>query len=435
MTVPAQRRRLPHGITPAWAEARPTAVKDSVLAQFGAFVLGIWYPLGSGVASSTTVGDLLLLVLVPLWWMGLRSARGGTFLLAVSGLSMASGLILTEFAKYDHKISFGIAADALMLLFGVIAGAGFLLWARDSVPIPRLGLLYGVGLLAQAAVFGQLSFDTYAWKNGLGVATAVIVLSTAALARTPRKRAVAELGGIVVLALLSVLLDSRSYLATFLLTFTLVAWQHRPRRSISRRSWVWVALFMAALAASMYQLGTSLLVNGYLGRDAQARSIEQIRQAGSLILGGRPELGASVALFEYQPTGFGAGVIANSADVRAAKIGLAQLNYDPNNGYVDKFMFGGQIELHSMLGDLWAHFGLVGLALCVTFAFLVFRGLATAVVQRSGSALIYFLCWWTLWNVFFSPFLSAAPILLPALGLVLAKKSEDPVDAMTGSVP
>jgi hypothetical protein len=264
---------------------------------------------------------------------------------------------------------------------------------------------------------------------------AVVVLSTAALVRSPRKRATAELVGLAALGLLSLVLDSRSYLATFLLTFTLVVWQHRSARTTGRRSWVLVALFIAALAVSMYQLGTSLLVNGYLGHDAQARSVEQIRQAGSLILGGRPELGASVALFEYQPTGFGAGVIANAADVHAAKVGLAQLNYDPNNGYVDQFMFGGQIELHSMVGDLWAHFGLVGLALCVTFAFFVFRGLATAVARRSGTALVYFLCWWTLWNVFFSPFLSAAPILLPALGFVLAKKSAGGADATTGAAP
>ena len=83
--------------------------------------------------------------------------------------------------------------------------------------IPRLGLAYGVGLLVQAAVFGQFAFNTYAWKNGLGIGVAVVALSAAALVRTPRKRATAELVGIAALAALSVLLDSRSYLATFLL--------------------------------------------------------------------------------------------------------------------------------------------------------------------------------------------------------------------------
>lgn len=423
MTVPAQRQSLRrHPVPPSATPAR-TAVRESTLAQAGTFLLGLWYPLGSGVASSTTAGDLLLLVLIPLWWLGLRRARGGTVLLALSGVAMVSGLVLTEFAKQDHTVSFGIAADALMLVFGVVAGAGFLLWARDSVPVARLGLAYGLGLLVQAAVSGQLAFTSYAWKNGLGIAAAVLLLSAALTARSATARLIAELTALAALALLSVVLDSRSYLGTFLLTIILVVWQRRPARTSGRRSWVWVAAFMAALAVGMYQLGTSLLVNGYLGRGAQARTVAQIHQAGSLILGGRPELGATMALFGYQPTGFGAGVIANSADVRAAKIGLAQLNYDPNNGYVDKFMFGGQIELHSMIGDLWAHFGLAGLALCLLFGYLVFRGLAGAVADRSGSALLYFLCWWTLWNVFFSPFLSAAPILLPALGFALRKRS------------
>lgn len=426
MAVPAHRDSRPHHAEPARAKISPATGREAVLAQVGTFVLGLWYPVGSGVASSTTIGDLLLLVLVPLWWLGLRRAYGGTVLLAIGGLAMASGLFLTEFAKYNHKISFGIAADALMLVFGVVAGAGFVLWSRDSVPLARLGLVYGMGLLGQAALFGQLALTAYAWKNGLGIATAVTVLAIALHVRSAPARLIAEVAGVAVLSLLSVLLDSRSYLATFLLTFALVAWQRRPARAVGRRSWVWVAGFMAVLAVGMYQLGTSLLVNGYLGRDAQARTVEQIHQAGSLILGGRPELGATIALFRYQPTGFGAGVIANSADVFAAKVGLAKLNYDPNNGYVDKFMFGGQIELHSMIGDLWAHFGLAGLALCLLFAFLVLRGMAAAVAERSGSALVYFVCWWTLWSVFFSPFLATAPILLAALGFTLVTKLDTP---------
>jgi hypothetical protein len=408
-------------------------ISEAALAQIAVLVLGLWYPLGSGVASSTTLGDLLLLVAMPVWWKGLRDAFGGTVLLALGALSIVSGLILTKVAAIDHTISLGIAADAVMLVFGVIAGAGLVLWARTVVPIARLGLMYGLGLLVQAAMLGAIGFSTTAWKNALAIVSAVTLLSLAASARNPRRRATVELGTLALLAVLSAVLDSRSYLATFLLTLTLVVWQHRPVATKGRRSWAWVAVFMAALAAGMYQLGTSLLVDGYLGKAAQARSIEQLRTAGSVILGGRPELGASFALFKYQPTGFGAGVIANSADVRAAKIGLSQLNYDPNNGYVDKFMFGGQIELHSTIGDLWAHFGLAGLALCVVLALIVLRILAGAVAERTGTALIYFLCWWTLWNVFFSPFLAAAPTVLLVLGLGLRVKRQP--DAIAEPVP
>ena len=53
-----------------------------------------------------------------------------------------------------------------------------------------------------------------------------------------------------------------------------------------------VALVLAVLA---YRLGTRVLVSGYLGAEARQRSIAQIDSAGSLILGGRPEIAATVA--------------------------------------------------------------------------------------------------------------------------------------------
>lgn len=425
MTLPPHpRAALPR--TPAWRQASYSdraksggPISEAFVAQAGMFVLGLWYPLGSGIASSTTLGDLVLLVLIPVWWKGLRSAVGGTLVLALSGIAVASGLLLMEYAKLDHTVVLGDAADTIMLLFGIVAGAGFVLWGRRVTSIARLCVWYGLGLLGQAAKVGVIGFSTTAWKGGLAVAAAITILAAAALVGDARRRVVLEIAGAAVLALTSVMLDSRSYLATFTLTLALVVWQLRPRAMTGRRSWAWVAVFMAALAVGMYQLGTSLLVDGYLGKSAQVRTIEQLRTAGSLILGGRPELGASIALFEHKPSGFGVGVIADSADVRAAKVGLAQLNYDPNNGYVDKFMFGGQIELHSTIGDLWAEYGLAGLALCLTIAFLVLRRMAGAVAERTGTALQYFLCWWTLWNVFFSPALAAAPTMLLVLGTIL----------------
>jgi hypothetical protein len=93
-------------------------------------------------------------------------------------------------------------------------------------------------------------------------------------------------------------------------------------------------------------------------------------------------------------------------------------------------MFGSQIELHSTLGDVWVNFGIAGLLLIALIAFLVIRGVAQSISERSGSALLIFLCWWTLWNLTFSPFLSAAPSLLLALGLVLPRRSSSaPVGA------
>ena len=39
---------------------------------------------------------------------------------------------------------------------------------------------------------------------------------------------------------------------------------------------------------------------------------------------------------------------------------MSALNYDPNNGYVEQYLFGQGYEVHSVLGDLWIHFGVAG---------------------------------------------------------------------------
>ena len=398
----------------------PPLSLEIVLARVGLVALGLWHSFGSGVSSSVTIGDALMLVCIPIWFGGLRRARSGTTLLIIAALAVANGLLLSKYAAIDHTVGLGNAADTIMQLFGVVAGAGFVLWCSQVISIPQIGLLYGLGMIGQVLAAGEFAFTTDGWKRGLAVASAVVVLALAARCRTARARLCAELSALTALALASAVLDSRSYLGTFLLTAVMVACRHRPWRSSGRTRWPIVAVLMGTIAIGIYEIGTSLLVDGYLGRAAQVRSVQQLHTAGSLILGGRPELGATIALFEHRPIGFGTGVVANAVDVRAAKVGLAQLNYNPNNGYVDNFMFGSQIELHSVIGDLWAHFGFFGIALTVMFAFVAVRALAVSVAARTGSALLFFLCAWTLWNLLFSPALSAAPALLAALGLGLA---------------
>src|SRR3712207_9122030 len=54
-----------------------------------------------------------------------------------------------------------------------------------------------------------------------------------------------------------------------------------------------------------------------------------------------------------------------SSDVCSSdlKAGMAQIGYQPNNGYVETYMFGGQFKLHSVIGDAWAYFGVAGILL------------------------------------------------------------------------
>ena len=180
-------------------------------------------------------------------------------------------------------------------------------------------------------------------------------------------------------------------------------------------------MLIGGVAAATYFLATSLLVNGYLGTDAQVRTVEQIQTSGSLLLGGRPELAATIALMEHHPSGYGVGVIPTPNDILIAKSGLAGINYAPNNGYVERYMFGGQFELHSVIGDIWARWGLVGLAFLALITFAVLRSLVEAVSGGHGDVVTIFVCVWTVWNLAFSPFVVSAPIMLLAVGLGLAQ--------------
>ena len=210
------------------------------------------------------------------------------------------------------------------------------------------------------------------------------------------------------------------------LVLVLVMWQmlpagRRPRAAVAR-----TLLIIVAVVIVTYEAGSSLLVDGYLGEAAQQRSIAQINDSGSLLLGGRPEMAATAALFMFQPGGFGVGIVPSLHDIAVAKAGMLAINYQPNNGYVEKYMFGTQFELHSTLGDLWVYFGLLGAALALFILWLVARWCLVAIASRKGSAVVLFLATITLWNMFFSPLYSSVTIMGVALGMVAVPKLRRP---------
>ena len=69
---------------------------------------------------------------------------------------------------------------------------------------------------------------------------------------------------------------------------------------------------------------------------------------------------ATLGLMHRHPLGFGSGTIPNYNDIQTAKEGMALINYNPNNGYVEHWMFSHGYAMHSMFGDLWTSYGLVG---------------------------------------------------------------------------
>jgi hypothetical protein len=420
LTVAPTTTPLADPAAPSEARARALAtVGEKYLAAFALLLIGVDKHLGAGVAGAFTLGGILSILMAPLWVPVLRQYRGARPLLLLGALTVASGLVLSELAKPEHTVGRGASLDDTMLMVNSLTGIAVVLWSRRTLSPAWLGFWYGLGLIASLAVSPDSAFSTNPWKYGAAVAVAVVALS---FVNRPRWRSW-QLAVLIVLALISVTSDSRSYFATFLLAGILVVWQGRPRVLSRRASWTWTAAMMGGLAVVIYYLGTTLLVGGYLGKAAQERTVAQIDTSGSLIIGGRPELAASIALFKHHPFGFGVGVAPTPTEVLQAKTGMADIHYDTNNNnYVDQFMFGGHFELHSTAADVWAHFGLIGLALIIYIAFLVLRGLAESISRRAASALLLFLSFWTLWNVLFSPFLSAAPTLVLAVGLALTAR-------------
>ena len=176
-------------------------------------------------------------------------------------------------------------------------------------------------------------------------------------------------GGVVLLAAILIGPIEATGLS-LMIAAILILWQMLPKPRTRRTSALTTVAVFGLITVLIYNLATTLLLEGYLGQQAQERSIDQIDSSGSLIVGGRPELAASIALFLNQPMGFGSGTIPTQSDILVAKTGMAAVGYQPNNGYVETFMFGGGFELHSVAGDLWALFGLPGLAfviLCLVF--------------------------------------------------------------------
>lgn len=366
------------------------------------------------VAGGATAGIVIALALIPVWLPSLRRYFGAISLTVTALCAVVAGAWLTEFRSGSHPTSVSGLIDASLMMVGLAAAVGVILWARGILPVWLIGTLFGFGMLVTTLITGAWDASN-PWKFGIGFPVMVIILSLIARAKV---RAI-DMAALLILAVASVATDSRYRFASLMIAAVLILWQMLPQTPSKRTSAFTTVAVFSVIAVITYNLVTAVLVEGYLGEQAQARSIDQINRSGSLIVGGRPELSASVALFIHDPLGFGSGVSPTRADIMVAKTGMWSVGYDPNNGYVESFMFGGGFELHSVAGDLWAAFGLPGLCFAALSVFLVVRGLGRTLADRSCSGLIVFLSISTLWNMLFSPIYGSLPTLVLTLGLIL----------------
>lgn len=379
-----------------------------VLAAVSMVVLAMRIELPQGVE----VGFLVSLALLPLWFGAVRRFRFSRSIIVTGIAAILAGLWL-ESADVVHATNATLKNGQVVLVVGFLLSIGLVLWARTVLPTPWVALWYGLGLLLSINTNSAL-YASNPWKFGFFLPVAVILLSLAWMLR----RWWIELVIILALTGISAVSDARSAFGLLILAAVLVIAQLPILRAGHKGSSLLVFLGFAVLSIVVAVLGQAAILGGYLGAETQARSVAQIEASGNLLLGGRPELAATTALMEHSPWGFGFGTIPSDVDVSVAKTGMDAIGYDPENNYVNGYMFGGQIELHSVVGDLWAEAGIIGLVLVAGIVFALLWGLSRRIADGTASGLVLYLVASATWQVFFGPWHSAEYIIVIALALV-----------------
>lgn len=367
------------------------------------------------LVKDTSPALLLAVVLVPVWAGALWLPLAGRWYAALGVAAGASGVLLTWWHEAGHATNGALVRQSLVALMTLVGTVGVVVWARRSHATRDVALLYSLGILATAVTKPGTENP---WKLQYSVGVVVLVLALCLGRRSRLLEVACTLG----LALVSVLDDSRSLGAMLLMVAALVTWQMVRTSLRVRSSALGAALQLGLVAVAIFLAMQALLLDGVLGDAARERTQAQIETGGTLLTGGRPEMGATVALVRANPLGVGSGTLVNLRDLNIARDGMAGLNYNTlHNGYVERFMFGFGYEVHSVLGDLWLRFGLAGAALAVTGQLVVLVWVARRLAANKASALSLYLVATTTWDLFFSPFyyVSSATLAL-VVGLALA---------------
>ena len=414
----------------AATRADPTGwdVLTVLLAGAAAFLVGTDFDLVRGL----TVGGLIGAGLAPIWVREASRFRGAALGGVLLLVCLFSALALTTWRAATHPPT---EAGVLIELLPVISAAtsvGALLWAQRVLSPGIVVCLYAVGSLATATTGSRFAEDP--WRFGFAMPMTMLLLGGCMLLRRKgRARVGADLVALGALTAVTALSGARSMSAFLIMTAVLLLWQHRPVKAKKAASALLSLVLVGALGLGLYKTLEGAALDGYLGASAQQRTEEQTQAAGSLLLGGRPEIGATVALMLHEPLGYGAGTMATPTDMQAAKQGMSVLGYDPDNGYVEHYMFGTRIEVHSLIGDLWIWFGPAGLVLSGWLLWLASGYLGRSLAHRTGSALGLFLALQLGWNLFFGPIISSLPPLALALGVFLLQHKD--AEAVASSEP
>lgn len=366
------------------------------------------------LAAALSVGDCVALASAPIAWTAVRHARRFSLLLVLSILAAGTAYIMSLLAESSFIVEASARRVTTLSLLAVPCAVAAFVWGARRLGVRRAALAVSFGMFLDSLSLLQTSPNP--WKFGIGAAVSIMVLSLVAnRRRLVQIVALLGLGGVFLVS------DSRSTLAFLAIILGTVIWQAlaswarwrvpTPRRlavsQIAVLGVVGVVAMAGVVAASE---------SGTLGEDAQNRTIAQSSSSSGLLLSARPELGASWALFRNRPWGYGAGVKPRFEDLWVAKRGMAALGYNPENGYVENFMFGGRIELHSGVMDMWAAASIPGALLLLLIAGMALAAMMRDLGRLEATPWLFFAALTVVQNVFIGPWTVLPPYLPIVLG-------------------
>ncbi|QDG68079.1 hypothetical protein NIBR502772_19375 [Pseudarthrobacter sp. NIBRBAC000502772] len=342
-----------------------------------------------------TPGLILALLLIPVIWSSAGRYRIG-WPIGLSLAALVSVPVLLEIAKVDHKIDDGAALGYVVILVGALVTYLSLLWSRKEFGVRTTALLYSGGWILQQAM-SSASWSTNAWKYAFAWPVTVFV---AALIYNNRSRFL-SLSLVGVMAAMSILNDYRSNFGLLVVTGLIILWLWNRGDHNSRVKTGGILVGLGVVFWGVYQAGIWLALDGYLGVRNQLITAQQLSRGESLLASGRIETSAAWNLLLNRPIGYGPGVVPNTEDVLVAKSALQATGVNLDSTYVNTYVVGQQIKLHSVASDLWVSFGIAGLVLAAYFAWLLLTRLVTS--QKQISVLYVFASVVALWDIGFSP--------------------------------
>ncbi|AKK26187.1 hypothetical protein AB431_05190 [Mycobacterium sp. EPa45] len=370
----------------------------------------------SPVSVSVSVGGILSLILAPVTFAALwRNTRGRWLLIALLALVPSGWLVAQTTLQQDHGRTFSskIFLYEAAMPVGLLASVIGAYWCITKLGLQRSLLCFFAGLLA-AAPFTFSLINNNPWKYGLALPVSMLVVLLLARNRV--------LLGLVITPLLiavSIASDFRGWIAFLAIATILSVFSssRRTRPSASRVASIGLATVATTtlVAWLISQAATAGILGGYL----EQRTRDQLENSnGNLLLGGRPEWGAAIALWRQNPLGLGIGVVPSADDYWLAIRGMplgAQARQEIST--VAESFQQGQLGFHSTFWTFWGIYGVAGVVFVVLA--LVYAGQATIaataaikwVALRASVVLLLLSC---IWDILFSA------TLVPQLAIAIA---------------